>query len=165
MFICFTSIVLAILLSLYIASVLLYTEHFSSGRLECNKLLANSPHTQEVACQFVWKKPVFMPKGATVPTLSALRFSDRAGVSGAVNESTNAVLADCKTNPNITQRINDTLLNDVQKTIQTDTSTQYLMELLTDFVSASYVGEMEDTFQKDLLEDEIVKAHFNKYKS
>jgi hypothetical protein len=106
-----------------------------------------------------------MPKGATVPTLSALRFSDRAGVSGAVNESTNAVLADCKTNPNITQRINDTLLNDVQKTIQTDTSTQYLMELLTDFVSASYVGEMEDTFQKDLLEDEIVKAHFNKYKS
>lgn len=102
-----------------------------------------------------------MPKGASLPSVSSLRFIDTTGVSGAVRASTNAVLADCKTNANITKRINDTLLNDVRSTMQKDESTQQLINMVIDYFFTSYLGEMEDTFQRDVMEDEIVKSHFN----
>ena len=165
MFTCVTCIVLAVILLLLLTPSSLYPEYFSNGLPECNKLMANSPHTENVACQFVWKKPVFLPKGATVPTVSSLRFSDTTGVSGAIHGSKNAVLAECKTNTNITERINDSLLNDVRSTIQKDESTKELITLIRDIWFSSYLGAMEDTFQNDVMEDEIVKSHFNKYAS
>lgn len=135
-----------------------YTEHFNGPVPECNKLMANSPATQNTECEFVWRAPVFVSKGAIIPDANFLHFQDTAkgivrtqSIRDIMQDTSNGLSVHCKTNPDISSRINK-VVNRANQAVQNDQSLHLYGKLGLDAPRIPYLVDMRRKFERDLNE-------------
>ena len=132
------------------------TEHFSAPLTECNKLMANSLATQNTDCEFVWRAPVFMSKGVTVPDAHGLLFHDTTKgiartqtIHDVMRGTTNGLSSHCKTDPNISVRINK-VVDRANEAVRNDKSLNVYTKLWTNAPEIPYLVDMRTRFEGDL---------------
>ena len=136
-------------------------EHFSFTAFdslpECNKMAANSRGMESTQCQYIWRAPVYLPEGATVGTATDMQFQDSTNASSSqtmdiaevMQNATGVAQADCKTNTDITRRVN-AVVDKAQETIANDKTKDYFDEILISSVYMPYYVKMTDQFKYDV---------------
>lgn len=136
-------------------------EHFSFTAFdslpECNKMAANNRGMESTQCQYIWRAPVYLPEGATVGTATDMQFQDSTNASSAqtldiaevMQNATGVAQTDCKTNTDITRRVN-AVVDKAQQTIAKDKTKGYFDEILISSFYMPYYVQMTDQFKYDV---------------
>lgn len=154
-------LVVLLVMAMFARRMAMRREHFSISPFdsfpECNKMMANSTSTENVQCQYIWKAPVYLSEGASLPTQRDMQFQDSTNASSpqtmdiaeVMQNATGLAQIDCKTNEDITHRVN-AAVEKIQQTIAKDNTKKYFDEILSTSVYMPYYVKMTDKFKYDV---------------